>query len=84
MRTSATLSRWSDVALALGLGLGVIIGAASIARAEPAATQTPAIASQLSDASKAAPEFTCQVPLGSWCDLRDWSGMDRAAPAVEQ
>jgi len=84
MRASAISSGRSDIALAFGLGLGIILGTASLARADSAAPQTSPIAGQLADQSQARSQFTCNVPAGSWCDLRDWSGIDRTAPATEE
>ena len=62
----------TEIALAAGLGLATIIGLATMVRAETASAPAPSVAG-----------YTCEAPKGGWCDLRDWSGMDRwGAPAA--
>lgn len=77
MRTRAIQSPWPSIALALGLGLGVVISAASLARADLAATQTQPPVVQTVGQPQASTGFVCHAQPGGWCDLRDWSGMDR-------
>jgi hypothetical protein len=62
---------WRANAIALALGLTIIGIGASLAHSEPGkASNRPAIAYN-------APDFICHAPPGAWCDLRDWSGLDR-------
>jgi hypothetical protein len=77
MRTRAIQSPWPSIALALGLGIGAIVGTASLARADVAAGQTQPPAAQLATSSQTATGFVCQAQPGGWCDLRDWNEMDR-------
>jgi len=69
MRAKAIQPRWPAIALTLGLALGALISATQV-RAESADAQTAAT-------SQTATNFVCQAQPGGWCDLRDWSGMDR-------
>lgn len=77
MRARAIRSPWPSIALALGLGLGIVIGAASLARADLAAGQAQPPAAQTAGTPQAAKDFVCHAQPGGWCDLRDWSRMDR-------
>ena len=63
-----------SLGLALGLSLATIIGCVTLARAESHAAQN----------TTAPAGFVCQAAPGGWCDLRDWSGMDRWAATTAQ
>ena len=68
-----------SLALALGLGLATVIGCVTLARAESDAAQTAPTT------ANAPAGFVCHAAPGDWCDLRDWSGMDRwTTPAPHQ
>ena len=68
MSARAIPSRSPAHMLALGLGLATIIAfAVSAKAAEPSQPEK----------AGAAVGFVCQAAKGGWCDLRDWSGMDR-------
>lgn len=70
-------SQWPGLALALGLGLATIIGVASLARADSVSSPAPQTAAQTASTPETPPNFVCRAQPGGWCDLRDWSGMDR-------
>ena len=76
MKAKALPYRWQDLALALGLGLGLVIGAAGAVRAEGTASPAQPAAQQTASAAQVPAGFVCDAQPGSWCDLRDWSGMD--------
>ena len=77
MRARTIQSPWPSLALALGLGLGAIISVANLARADIATGQAQPPAVQTAGTQHVASDFVCQAQPGGWCDLRDWSGMDR-------
>ena len=77
MRAKAIQSPWPAIALVLGLGVGAAISVASLARADVAASQAQPPAAQTAGSTQTAQGFVCHAQPGSWCDLRDWSGMDR-------
>ena len=83
MRPKAIQSPWPSIALAVGLALGAVISAATLARADgvEGPAQQPAV--QTADTLQAGTGFVCHAQPGGWCDLRDWSGMDRG-PATLQ
>jgi len=83
MRAKAIQSPWPSIALALGLALGAVISATSLVRADVAARQAQPPAVQTAGTQQAATGFVCHAQSGGWCDLRDWSGMDRG-PATLQ
>ncbi len=76
MNARAIESPWPSLVFALGLGFGAVVGTASLARSEPVASpERPA--AETAPATKKATDFVCEARPGGWCDLRDWSGMDR-------
>jgi len=77
MNAKATPSPWPAIALALGLALGAVISTATLARADGAAVPVQPAAMQTAGAQQPGSGFVCHAQAGGWCDLRDWSGMDR-------
>jgi hypothetical protein len=72
-RATAISLPWRANAIALALGLTIIGLGAGLAHSNPGKVQNrPEIA-------YTAPDFICHAPPGAWCDLRDWSGLDRPA-----
>ena len=77
MRAKAIQSPWPSIALAMGLILGAVISTASLARADVTSGQAQPPAVQTAGTPQADNDFICHAQPGGWCDLRDWSGMDR-------
>lgn len=73
-------SPWPRIALALSFTVAAAIAVASLAHAEAAGPQRAE--AQVAAAPAANTGFRCDAQPGGWCDLRDWSGMDRAPIAV--
>jgi hypothetical protein len=77
-------SPWPLIVFALSFSPAAAIAVASLAHAEEGSQHPQA---QVAAAPAANTSFHCDAQPGGWCDLRDWSGMDRAptaahAPAV--
>ncbi|HEV8015545.1 MAG TPA: hypothetical protein VGP48_08415 [Stellaceae bacterium] len=69
---------WRANAIALALGLTIIGLAAGLAHSNPAQAPSRPTIAQILQPQVGAPDFICHAPPGAWCDLRDWSGLDRA------
>jgi hypothetical protein len=83
MRAKSIQSSWPSIALALGLALGAVISATTLARADVASGQVQPPTVRTADNQQAGTDFVCHAQPGGWCDLRDWSGIDRG-PATLQ
>jgi hypothetical protein len=68
---------WRANAIALALGLAIIGFGAGLAHPAARTPSRPSIA-QILQPQAGAPDFICHAPPGGWCDLRDWSGLNRA------
>ena len=83
MRAKVVQSPWPSIALALGLALGAVITATTLARADGVGgpAQLPAV--QTAGTPQADNDFICHAQPGGWCDLRDWNGMDHWSITLE-